>query len=160
MSQEYIVGVGSYCVANNPTKLLCIGLGSCLAIALHVPVKRIGTLAHAMLPLYKEGRDKNNPEKYVDTSIYLMVDELMDAGVKKSSIRAKLIGGAQMFSYLSPDTLDVGTRNIESANRILREEGIPIIAKDVGGNRGRTISFDIRTGLIDVKTSGLTAKVI
>ncbi len=107
MTQEIMVGVGTYYVANNPTKLTCHGLGSCVAIALHDPTLHIGALAHAMLPKYSEGRDKTNPGKYVDTSIYLMVDELLERGTKKHSIKAKLVGGAQMFSFINPGVLDV-----------------------------------------------------
>jgi chemotaxis protein CheD len=160
MTQEITVGVGTFYVARNPTRLSCIGLGSCLAIALHDPSHRVGGLAHAMLPLYSEGRDKLNPGKYVDTSIFLMVDELMEMGVKKRTIKAKIVGGAQMFSFISPETLDVGTRNIETAKEILKKEGIPIASKDIGGTRGRTISFDIKTGRIEIKISGKKEEVI
>ncbi|GAF76174.1 unnamed protein product [marine sediment metagenome] len=160
MTKEIMVGVGSYYVAKNPAKLICHGLGSCIAIALHSPRMHTGALAHAMLPRYSEGRDKTNPGKYVDTSIYLMVDELLERGAKKHSIKAKLVGGAQMFSFINPGVLDVGRRNIETANKILKEEGIKIMAKNVGGSKGRTISFDIKTGLIEVKIIGKEATVI
>jgi chemotaxis protein CheD len=154
MTKEIIIGVSSYLVCKNPTILTCIGLGSCLAIVLHDPKLHLGALGHAMLPNYEEGIDKTNPAKYVDTSVPLMVDELIRRGSLKKNIRAKLIGGAQMFSFISPNTFDVGKRNIESAKYALKNEGIPIIAKDVGGKRGRTISFDIRTGLVQVRKSG------
>ena len=160
MTKEIIVGVSSYYVCRNPTILTCIGLGSCLAIALHDSTQHLGALAHAMLPSYHEGRDKSNPGKYVDTSIFLMVDELQEMGAKKRFIKAKLVGGAQMFSFISPNSLDVGRRNIECAKETLKKEGIPIVAKDVGGKKGRTISFDLRTGIIEIKTSGEIVKEI
>jgi chemotaxis protein CheD len=160
MTQEIVVGVGSYYVARNPKKLICIGLGSCIATALWEPDKHIGALAHAMLPRYDEGKDKMNPGKYVDTSIYLMVDELIEMGGKKSAINAKVVGGAQMFSFINPGVLDVGKRNIEIAKTTLKEEGIPIIAKDIGGSKGRTISFDIATGEIEIKISGKKSQII
>jgi chemotaxis protein CheD len=160
MTQEIVVGVGSYHVAKNPTKLICIGLGSCIAAALWIPDKRIGALAHAMLPRYDKGKDKMNPGKYVDTSIYLMVDELHEMGGRKGSIKAKIVGGAQMFSFTSPIAMDVGRRNIETAKTTLKEEGIPIIAQDIGGTKGRTISFDIATGNIEIRVSGKKTWVI
>ncbi len=160
MTKEIIVGVSSYYVGRNPSKLICIGLGSCVAIALHDVQNHVGGLAHAMLPLYHEGRDKSNPGKYVDTSVYLMVDELQELGTKKRMIKAKIVGGAQMFSFISPDALDVGSRNIECAKKTLKDEGIPIIAEDVGGKKGRTMNFDLKTGIIEVKTSGEKNKEI
>lgn len=160
MVKEIIVGVSSYYVGRNPSKLICIGLGSCVAIALHDAQNHVGALAHAMLPSYHEGRDKSNPGKYVDTSIYLMVDELAELGAKKRMIKAKIVGGAQMFSFVSPDALDVGRRNIECAKNTLKDEGIPIIAEDVGGKKGRTMTFDLKTGTIEIKTSGEKNKEI
>lgn len=160
MSTDIIVGVSSYYTGKNPSKLVCIGLGSCVAIALHEAQNHIGALAHAMLPSYHEGRDKSNPSKYVDTSVYLMVDELMELGAKKHFIKAKLVGGAQMFTFISPDALDVGRRNIESAKLTLKNEGIPVVSEDVGGKKGRTMYFDLKTGKIEIRTSGEKTKEI
>jgi chemotaxis protein CheD len=149
-----IVNAGRYCVAKNPAELLCIGLGSCVAISLHSGRHHIGSLAHAMLPRYCQGRDRRNGGKYVDTSVYLMVDELQDMGVGKRFLEAKLVGGAHMFSFLDLDLFDIGKRNVEAAVETLGSEGIPIAAKDVGGDAGRTIRFDIKTGRIRIQTSG------
>jgi chemotaxis protein CheD len=151
MKKEIVVPVGKYIVSTNPTSLICLGLGSCLAITLYDKIARIGGLAHAMLPSFIEGIDKKNPGKYVDTSIYLMVDDILEIGGDKDDIEAKLIGGSQMFSFISPDTLDIGSKNIQSAKTTLKNEGIPIVSKDVGGQIGRTISFNVCTGKVELK---------
>ncbi len=152
MESEIIVGVGAYHVARNPMVLSSIGLGSCVGITLFDQVRRVGGLAHAMLPLYEEGRDKGNPGKYADTGIYLMIDELGEMGGRKHALKAKLVGGAQMFSYLSSTTLDVGGRNIRSARETLKREKIPIIAEEVGGKVGRTIAFNLTSGEIAIRS--------
>jgi chemotaxis protein CheD len=113
-----------------------------------------------MLPRYEEGRDKVNAGKYVDTAIYLMVDELLEMGGKKHAFTAKIVGGSQMFNFVVTDTLDIGSRNIEAAIATLKKEGIPIIAEDVGGHVGRTIHFDLRIGKILIQTSGKVTKEI
>ena len=158
--EEISVAVGSYYVASNPGQLCCIGLGSCVAIALHDPRRHIGGLAHAMLPKYEEGRDKLNAGKYVDTAVYLMVDELIEMGAKKHALTAKIVGGSQMFQFSVSDTLDIGSRNIEAALATLEKEGITIIAEDVGGYVGRTIHFDLCTGKIRIQTSGKVTREI
>ena len=160
MNEEIIVEVGKYHVAGNPAKLICIGLGSCIAVALYDPKRNVGGLAHAMLPNYIDGVDKRNPGKYVDTSIYLMVDEIIEMGSKKGSLKAKLVGGAQMFSFIFTNFLDIGSKNIEIAKETLKQEGIPLIGKNVGGSRGRTISFDIKTGKIEIRVSGNKKKIL
>ena len=158
--KEYVVVVGTYIVATNPAVLTCIGLGSCLAVALHDPKKHIGGLTHSMLPKYKEGKDKLNPAKFVDTSIYLMVDELTQMGSNKKSMNAKIVGGEQRFNFQSSDILDNGKRNIQVAKETLKAEGIKILAQEVGDERGRTIAFDLKTGKIEVRICNKPVKVI
>jgi chemotaxis protein CheD len=160
MTKEIIVEVSTFCVAGNPTKLMCLGLGSCLGIALCEPKAKLGGLGHAMLPLFEEGRNKSNLAKYVDTSIYLMVDDIVERGGKKSNIFAKLVGGSRMFQMFNEDTLDIGKRNITAAHNTLKKEKIRIRTEEVGGTVGRTIVFDIATGTIQIKTSGKKVKVI
>ena len=58
-----------------------------------------------------------------------------------TSLKAKLAGGAQMFSCSSNDTLNIGLRNSESAKAALKKERIPLLAEEVGGNKGRTVLF-------------------
>jgi chemotaxis protein CheD len=152
MIKEFIVDVATLRVSGNPARLRCLGLGSCLGIALYEPRARIGGLAHAMLPSFEQGRNKRNPARYVDTSIYIMIDEIIEKGGRKHNIHAKIVGGARMFSTMGLDTMDIGQRNIEAAKETLKKEGIPINAMDVGGNKGRTMSFDLKTGVIEIKT--------
>ena len=152
MIKEFIVEVAKLRVAGNPTILKCLGLGSCLGIALYEPRARIGGLAHAMLPRFEQGRIKTNPARYVDTSIYVMIDEIIEKGGRRQNIHAKIVGGARMFATMGLETMDIGERNIESAKDTLKSEGIPIKGMDVGGNKGRTMSFDLTTGIIEIKT--------
>jgi chemotaxis protein CheD len=160
MAGEDSVEVASYTVSGKPSRLRCLGLGSCLGIILHDPTMRLGGLAHAMLPLFSEGRNRRNPARFVDASIYLMVDELIDLGVKKHRLRAKLVGGSEMFSHVGSNTLDVGRRNIEAGRETLKREKITIVAEDVGGSSGRSITFDIGTGKVTVRKTGQGETVI
>ncbi len=146
MSDEAIVGVGEYKVIHNPGRLMCIGLGSCVGIALWDKEAHLGGLAHAMLPAYSEGRDKTNASKYADTAIYLMIDDLIEMGARKGALKAKMAGGAQMFSFISNDTLNIGKRNAESAHNTLKKEHIQVLSEDTGGTKGRTVIFDPKDG--------------
>ena len=154
MAEEIIIAAGKFHITNEKIHLKCIGLGSCVALAIYDSLMQFGGLAHAMLPRYLDGIDKSNPGKYVDTSIYLMVDELIEKGARKRGLRAKIVGGAQMFTFLSPDTLDIGRQNIETAKQVLKNERIPIVKMDLGGNKGRTVVFNPSTGTLTVQMSG------
>jgi len=150
-NRNLAVPIGKYYVAIEPITLTCIGLGSCLAIALYDPDRGIGSMAHTMLPNYSEGLDKENPGKYTDIAIYLMVDELTELGAWKGGLKAKIAGGAQMFQSFDGEGLDIGMRNVDAAIETLEKEGIALVSKHVGGSRGRNIWFDVRTGVIDLQ---------
>jgi chemotaxis protein CheD len=110
-------------------------------------------MAHAMLPRKEEfvkGEKKYNPAKFVDTSIQSMVEALLALGCLRSHLVAKVIGGAQMFPILA-SRMDVGQRNIVAARDTLKQLEIPLVGEDTGGNRGRTVYFNLETGEVEVK---------
>ncbi len=147
---EIIVGIGEYKVAHNPSVLKTLGLGSCVGVALYDPKKRIGGLAHVMLP----GRSrKSKSTKYAYDAIELMIDDMISLGAEKKNIIAKMAGGAQIFKFMTLDILKVGNRNIDSIRRKLKEENIKIVAEDIGGNKGRNMFFYTKTGRVLIKYS-------
>ncbi len=154
IGDEHVVGVGEYSVVTAPRRLMCIGLGSCVGVAIFDLDRGIGGLIHAMLPRYADGRDKTKASKYVDSAIMLMADDLVEMGASRSALRAKMAGGAQMFSFASSDFLNIGLRNCQTARRTLEEERILLIAEDVGGSKGRTVHFDPSNGSLRVQKSG------
>ena len=46
----------------------------------------------------------------------------------------------------------LGLRNVAAARRLLVEAGIPILAEDIGGRRGRKVVFNTESGEAWVKT--------
>ncbi|MCJ7687848.1 MAG: chemotaxis protein CheD, partial [Clostridiaceae bacterium] len=38
---------------------------------------------------------------------------------------------------------------------VLKELSIPIIAEDIGGNKGRTLIFDTASGVLSIRTVGI-----
>ncbi|OPY31804.1 MAG: Chemoreceptor glutamine deamidase CheD [Methanomassiliicoccales archaeon PtaU1.Bin124] len=145
IKRDATCGVGEYHLVSAPGKLTCIGLGSCVGIAIYDLRLGIGGMAHAMLPKYDEGRDKKNASKYADSSIFIMVDELIELGCSKVSLRAKMAGGAQMFSFITSDSLNIGQRNADVARETLKKERIPLVGEHCGGSKGRTTVFDPST---------------
>jgi chemotaxis protein CheD len=147
------VGMADYKVAEAPSKLITLGLGSCIGITLYDKRKKVGGMAHIMLP------KNNNPEKqslkFADTALEMMLKDLEKMGVSKRSLEAKLAGGAQMFSFSSSNQLNsIGYRNALAVKEILTSHGIKIIAEDTGGNKGRTIEIDLDSGKLRIKTIG------
>jgi len=147
------VGMADYKVGSAPSTIISYGLGSCIGISLYDPQTKVGGLLHIMLPDSTQARPTDNPAKFADTGLPLMLKDVLALGAVKTRLVAKIAGGAQMFAFQNAtDIMRVGSRNAEAAKKVLREQGIKIIAEDTGGTYGRTVSIDLDTGIYKVKT--------
>ena len=158
---EVRVGIADFNVVKQPEKLITIGLGSCIGIALYDRSTTIAGLSHIMLPFSYQFSNISNPYKFADLAIPLLVNKMIALGSKKSNITAKLAGGASMFHFTDKSlNLDIGERNIKAVIEVLELERICISAMDVGGSKGRTMILDSLDGRVHIKTVGAGIKVI
>ncbi|MFN2363421.1 MAG: chemotaxis protein CheD [Halarsenatibacteraceae bacterium] len=140
------VKMAEYGVVESPDQLITIGLGSCVGITLYDKYKKIGGMVHIMLP---ENRKGLKPAKYADTGIPLLIEKMEKLGAKKNHMKAKIAGGAKMFSVTSKDSsLNVGERNVIKVKEILKDLGIRILGEDTGANYGRTMKFFTDNGRV------------
>ena len=147
------VGMADYKDGRAPSVLISYGLGSCIGISLYDPQTKIGGLLHIMLPDSNQARASDNPAKFADTGLPLMLNDVLSLGASKSRLVAKIAGGAQMFAFSNAtDIMRVGNRNAETVKKILQRMGIRLIAEDTGGNYGRTVQIDLSNGVYKVKT--------
>lgn len=148
------VGIADLNIVRAPDKIRTLGLGSCMGIILYDLSEEIGGLAHTMLPTSIGNRDKVfNSHKYADTAIDELINLLIENGANRALIKAKIAGGAQMFKFNKSSTVvRIGPRNIEAVTEILKEKNIEIVASDLGGENGRTVEFDPKTGELHVRT--------
>lgn len=160
MNGVITVGMADFKTATAPERLLTAGLGSCIGICIHDPNLKVGGLAHIMLPT-ANGSLGGNPAKYADTAMDLLLKAVLDMGASKFRLRAKIAGGAQMFSFPGkPPVLKIGDRNAEAVEQQLKKNGIPLLVADVGGSFGRTIHFDVGSGELHIRTINHGEKVI
>ncbi|MFN3531891.1 MAG: chemotaxis protein CheD [Candidatus Brocadia sp.] len=144
------VGVGDLKITQAPNVLKTL-LGSCIGIVLHDPVNKIGGLLHIMLPK-KNGNDLKIT-KYANTGLpYFIYQMVTHAGASRSALSAKIFGGAKMFE--TNGLLNIGESNELEVRRILKEEGIRIVAAKTGGTKGYNILFDTETGEVTCRIFG------
>lgn len=93
------VGIADLNFVLPPGTIITIGLGSCVGIALYDSTKKIAGLSHIMLPDSTQFKNNNTPMKFADTAIPILIDKLIEAGCLKSSLKAKIAGGASMFNF-------------------------------------------------------------
>jgi chemotaxis receptor (MCP) glutamine deamidase CheD len=105
-----------------------------VGVVVYDELKEIAGMAHIMLPDSPMARKVNlNRAKYADTAIDDLVEEIKKRGYLYR-MKAKIAGGAQMFSFSSAsDLMRIGPKNIEAVKRKLIEKNIPIESEDVGG---------------------------
>lgn len=160
-TEEIRVGIADYRSAPAPFKIVTIGLGSCVGIAIYDNVRKIGGLAHIMLPDSTQFSNVNKPGKFADLAIPLLLQELEAMGVSRRNLTARIGGGASMFNFSDKGLImDIGNRNIRSVRDTLQRLSIPIKGEDVGGNQGRTMILDVATGRTYIKTVGKDMKEI
>jgi chemotaxis protein CheD len=74
-------------------------------------------------------------------------------GTLVSRLVAKIAGGSQMFAFMgNDDKLLIGPRNVAAVEKALKEQGIKLTAKNVGGSAGRSVLFDLASGKVTIKT--------
>lgn len=153
MSELIRVGMADYKVGRSPASLISYGLGSCIGIALYDSTVKVGGLLHIMLPESSQARSNENPAKFADTGIPLMLKEMIALGAVKARITAKIAGGAQMFKFANAtDIMRVGERNATAVIGILKSLDIKLVANDTGGNYGRTVELKLDNGIYRIKT--------
>ena len=147
------VGMADFKVSRSPATIISYGLGSCIGVSLYDPQTTLGGLLHIMLPDSKQSRATDNPAKFADTGIPLMLDEVLKMGASRSRLVAKMAGGAQMFAFANAtDVMRVGSRNVAASKEILQKLGIRLVGEDTGANYGRTVQIDLTNGVYTVKT--------
>ena len=152
---EVKVGIADLNLVLDPGYIMTIGLGSCIGIALYDKILKVAGLAHIMLPDSTQFKTINNPMKFADLAIPILIEKMEKQGCKKRNLIAKIAGGASMFNFSDKSIIsDIGKRNSDAVKKTLKENGIPIIAEEIGGDKGRTMILNAGDGKVTLKVVG------
>src|SRR5690348_7173425 len=136
------VTVGQVCVAASPAQLTTV-LGSCVSIFLWSAALRIGGVNHFLLP-WSTPEDRSAQRG--DVAWAQLLERMLAAGALRRGLVAKVFGGASS----APKVWRAGAENILCAWQLLAAAHIAVVAADVGGWRGRHVTFDVGTGMAGV----------
>jgi len=152
---KIIVGIADMQMSKDPrSTLITYSLGSCIGVALYDPVAKVGGLLHYMLPdsQIDAEKAKKNPWMFADTGIPLLFREAYKLGGEKQRMVVKVAGGAQIMD--ESGYFNIGKRNYMVLRKILWKNNVLIAAESVGGSVNRTLTLELSTGKVWVKTSG------
>lgn len=161
MVTDIKVGIADLNLVLPPGTIMTIGLGSCVGIALYDRTKQIAGLSHIMLPDSTQFKEITAPMKFADLAIPILIKKMIERGCSKKDITSKIAGGASMFNFSDKSVIsDIGSRNIASVKEILKKEGIPILAEETGGKKGRTMIVDSNDGTVTIRIVGQETIII
>lgn len=146
-------------------------IGSSLVVVLFDRMAVVSVLAHVMLPdsqlnrsdaLVRPGEqvvadeEETLPAQFADWAIPAAVDLFLQAGAQKVQTTVRLVGGAQMFTYGggAGNPLNVGSRNAIACRALLTRAGLRVERSDIGGNRGRSLTYMASQGRLEVSLIG------
>ena len=134
-------------------------LGSCVAVTLWHPKRRIGGMCHYMLPGRTRGKGAGQDGRYGDEALDLLVKEMKAARSHPHEYEAKLFGGGHMFKHAFGTVKDRGDqvpdRNIDAGRKLVQRHGFMVKAEQLGGSGHRQVIFDIWSGHVWVRHAPL-----
>lgn len=126
-------------------------LGSCVAMTLWHPRRRIGGMCHYLLP----GRQRKGGEpadgRYGDEAVAAMVQVLERHGCVGHELVAHLYGGADTMAEAAGVKFNVGERNIEQGWKLIERYGFTLDGVDVGDNVPRTVTLGLASGSVECR---------
>jgi chemotaxis protein CheD len=148
------VDISAFQVADSEDDvLITYALGSCIAVIVHDPVRKIGGMIHYMLPqssLFPE-KARIKPAMFADTGVPLLFHAMYERSCSKSHLVVKVVGGSQICD--DTGTFDIGRRNYAILRRMLEKAGITITAEDVAGAKPRTVKLYVGTGRVTLRSA-------
>ena len=133
------------------TALLRTLLGSCVAITLWHPLKRIGGMCHFLLPKRARRAGDAPDGRYGDEAVAEMVRALTSLRTDPKDYVAHLYGGADTMSGVSAARFNIGERNIEQGWSLIDRYGFQLDGVDVGEDVPRTVTIKLATGEVDMR---------
>ena len=151
---DVILGLGQMHVTNETDAVLvCLGLGSCVAICAYDLVATVAGMAHVVLPATTNGAVPH--PKFADAAVPLMVEQMQELGAVKSRMGVKIVGGAHMVGVQgTAGVMNIGDNNVVAVTDALTQHGLDIRAADTGGSHGRTARFLVDSGTVLVSKAG------
>jgi chemotaxis protein CheD len=120
-------------------------LGSCVSICLWDKRRRAGGMNHYLLPASREGEPASL--RFADVATGVLLEQLRTLGCDPRNLIAKIFGGAAISQNQNRYASSLAAHNVEAALYLMKESGIPLVAQETGGNRGRRIIFNTDDGV-------------
>jgi len=138
--QKTYITQGQHAISQGENNVIATLLGSCVSACLWDPVCAVGGMNHVLF--IDDSSNASEVFGHGVNGMELLINGLVQRGVNRRNLQAKVFGGASMIAGLS----DAGARNGEFVLQFLEAEGIAHVGGDLGGRSARRLEFWPSTG--------------
>jgi len=146
---------GSYHLTSRPLTIETL-VGSCVSVCLY-NIKNCQAAMNHFLHDVPKGKSFYQIGQYGSSATEYIIEKLMSFDPEASHYQAQVFGGAAVIKTVSSEQ-NVGQKNIDIAKKILNTYRISIIREEIGGQRGRRVSFDTATNTVFCRFAGQIGK--
>jgi len=129
-------------------------LGSCISACIRDKRLGIGGMNHFMLPESADGKGSwetgavtGASSRYGNWAMEFLINAILKQGGHKTNMEVKLFGGGAVLANMT----NIGQRNIDFARSYLEQEGLEVVAQDVGGSYPRKVLYFPDTGSVKMR---------
>jgi chemotaxis protein CheD len=143
------------CYVSTQAEMIVTVLGSCIAVCARDKKYGIGGMNHFMLPIQsgEKGIARQNSVNpalcYGNWAMEYLINAILKQGGRRDNLELKIFGGGRVLSGMS--NIDVGARNIEFIMDYVKQEGLPVVAQDVGDVCPRKVLYFPDTGAVKMR---------
>ncbi len=124
-------------------------LGSCVAVTLWHPTKKLAAMSHIILP--KMGKNERH-NRYGDCAIDCFINMIKKYKTTAHDYEVGIYGGGKMFSKIFGNKKPiVGDKNVEEVVGLLNTNDFKLKFIDVGGEMPRKLTLFRKTGEIELE---------
>ena len=136
--------------------LRSVGIGSCVVVAAYNLSRKIGGMAHIMLPgtAPQQSLEKT---KYAFDGIEQLLNQMFETGANTDEIEVCLVGAGNVLQK-KDDT--ICNANIKSVTSFLEEKDISVMASVLGGTTRKSVFMDVEDGRISYVEGDEKEKVL
>ena len=132
------------------------GIGSCVVVAAYNLSRKIGGMAHIMLPGIAP-QQFSEKTKYAFDGIENLLKQMFEARADTNEIEVCLVGAGNVLNKKDDTICDA---NIKSVTGILNEKNIQIMASILGGTKRKSVFMDVEDGSISYTEGDEKEKVL
>ena len=147
--KQYDILIGGYYASSTPVVLRTL-LGSCVAVCLHDPQKKIGGMNHILVPGRSWRSNFHRPSQFAVNAMELLIEQIIELGGRKEALTAKIFGGAQIMPTID-HCFATGPKLVSFVKNLLELQAIEVVNENIGGTDTRTIFFHTDDGTVYLK---------